>query len=131
MDKLILVAGRTGRPKRTAFALRHYKKSYILAIPSGICEDSDRLHFMELPEGFMVTITPYGEKPMFKNGWCYMTTIPRAIAKRMMRAKRGVTELSYEERSDRTWYFPFDQFRPLQPAGNLLPVDHPTTLMEQ
>jgi hypothetical protein len=130
MDDLVLTTGRGGRPKRTGFALRHYKKSYVLVMPNGIYEDGDRLHFMALPEGFMVTLTPWGEKPMFKNGRCYVTTIPRAIAKRMMRAPHGVTELIFEERLNGTWFFPFSQFQPLQSTSGVLPVDDPTTLME-
>jgi hypothetical protein len=122
---------RRGRPKRTGFSIRRYGKIYKLTIPSGLSDDIDRIHFFLSQDGFAISLTPSGERAISGGTTNRTATIPRVISKNMTKANCGVTELFCKKYSDRTWYFPFDQFQPLQPEGNPLPVDHPTTLMEQ
>jgi hypothetical protein len=141
MDDMVLVskvdslAGsgslRLGRPKRTNFCLRRNDKLYMLGIPSGTYEEGDRINFFLSPTGFAVNFTPSGERTISGKLTNRTAMIPRVIADHMTGTKNGVTELVSEEHPNRTWFFPFSQFPPLQAAGNLLPVDHPTTLMEK
>ena len=123
---------RLGRPKRTGFCVRRNGKIYMLGIPKSFFGKDDSINFFLLPDnGFAVNISPNGERAISGKLTSPHTLIPRIIADQMAGIPDGTTELVSEERPNRTWYFPFDQFQPLQPEGNPLPVDHPTTLMEQ
>lgn len=141
MDNMVLISKsdsstgsgslRRGRPKRTGFCVRRNGKLYMLAIPSRVLEGEDRINFFLSPTGFAINLIPSGERAISGKLTNRSAMIPRVIADHMTGVKEGVTELVFEEHLDRTWFFPFDQFQPLHAAGNPLPVDHPTTLMEQ
>jgi hypothetical protein len=121
---------RLGRPKRTGFCVRRNGKIYILAIPKSFLGKDDRANFFVSQDGFAVNISHDGERAISGKLTSPHTLIPRIIADQMAGIPDGTTELVCEEHSNRTWFFPFSQFQPLQAAGNLLPINHPTTLME-
>ena len=122
---------RPGRPKRTGFCVRRHGKIYMLGIPKSFFGKDDRANFFMSQDGFAVNISPNGERAISGKSTSPHTLIPRVIADHITGIDDGTTELVFEERPDHTWFFPFSQFTPLQTEGNALPVDHPTTLMEQ
>jgi len=121
---------RLGRPKRTGFCVRRSDKIYMLGIPKSFFGKDDRANFFVSQDGFAVNISPDGERAISGKLSTPHTLIPRIIANQMESIADGTTNLVSEELPDKTWFFPFSQFQPLQAAGDLLPVDHPTTLME-
>ena len=120
MDKLVLISkankssglncSTSGRPVRTSFCLRQYDKYNTLGIPSGICEDFDKVDFFMSRNGFALRLGPDAERSISKNHTGRTAMVPKEITDRISKSQIGTTELVAEKRPDRTWYFPFSQF---------------------
>lgn len=120
MDELVLIskkngaagldALRSGRPIRTKFCLRRYGPSYILSLPFSLCADGDKIDFFLSASGFAVKIGPDGERSISGKRTGRTATIPKELSKRLESAADGVTDLIYDERPDRLYFFPFSQF---------------------
>jgi len=121
MDDLILVkklsraevleGTRTGRPKRTKFALRHYneKGSCLLALPSDLYTDGDKAEFYMSNAGFAIQLTPDGSRLISGKKNTHTASVPKEIRDRISGLVEGSIELVPQEMPDRIYFFPFSQ----------------------
>jgi hypothetical protein len=120
MDDLVLIPkatreeilrdARTGRPTRKTFALRHYSNACILALPPGICTDSDNVDFFMSKSGFAIQIGPEGGRAITGKKNTRTASVPIEIRKMFKNLVEGSHDLIADERADRIWFFPFSQF---------------------
>lgn len=105
-----LEGSRTGRPSRKKFGLRHYWKSCTLALPPGTCEDGDRIDFFMSKTGFAIQIGPSGGRSISGKKNTRTATVPIEIYRMISHVKEGAQDLVSEDRQQKMWFFPFNQF---------------------
>jgi hypothetical protein len=98
-----------GRPKRTAFALRHYAGGCILAIPYDLIIDGDSADFFMSAMGFAVQISSLGTRAISGRKNTRTVSVPIIVSAAIPDVPYGTHELIAEEMPDRMWFFRFDQ----------------------
>lgn len=107
-----LEENRTGRRPRDSFGLRCYDggKTMILVVPVGYIEgDSDRADFYKSSKGFAIKISAEGERAISLRKSARTVNVPPEI-KDLIKMENGTVALQCEDRGDRLYFFPFDQF---------------------
>lgn len=122
MSDLVLVAkrpaaealkdSRTGRKAREVFAIRTYEggKSALLVVPADMVQDGDKAEFYQSASGFAVKLTPDGDRAISHKKNARTINIAVEI-KNKINIPIGTTDLEFEDRGDRMWFFPYSQFK--------------------